>query len=141
MSSSSESISDSISFRYQLITALFFNSSSSSAAHTGKQLTHVECVERVRFGCLTLFGPAEVQHQQVGDAAVLWEGQTQRRLGAAVRAAAHSVGVSVNAVGAAVSSVGVAVHSVGVLVNQAVYAIHSVGNVTTCRETERFQYM
>lgn len=72
---------------------------------------------------LTLLHPAQMQHQQVGDASVLVEGQAEgwfvltARLGVAV----HTVGMPVNSTDTIDT------------IHVAVYTIDSVGNGISCK--------
>ena len=66
-----------------------------------------------------------MQHQQVGDAFVLREGQAERwfGLGSRLSVAVHTVDMSVSAIGVPVNTVHVAV-----------YTIHSVRDGISCKD-------
>lgn len=108
ISSSSESISASISFRYQFTTEAFFSSSSSSAAEH-KPLENVQLGKQksARRGRLTVLRVAQMEDQQVGDALVLGEGQAEGRfgLGAGLSVTIYTVHMTINTISVTVDSV------------------------------------
>lgn len=69
----------------------------------------------------TFLGPAQMQHQQVGDAFVLCEGQAERWFGLGSR-----LSVAVHTVDMSVSSIGVPVNTV--------HTIHSVRDGVSCKD-------
>lgn len=72
---------------------------------------------------LTLLNPAQMQHQQVGDASVLIEGQTEGRLGLRTR------------ISVAVHAVSVPIHSIDT-VHLTIYTIDSIGNAIFCKHSK-----
>ena len=69
-----------------------------------------------------------MQHQQVGDALVLIEGQAERwfGLGAGLGVAVHTVNMTVNAVDVSVNSICMAVYSV--------YTVHSIRDIVSYKD-------